>query len=69
MEEAKESVRSDIAIMKTAAEKTDHEVAKAEEDKRKQVGHFEFVNFCLRFDPTEVTFSCLHSWGFIPDPS
>ena len=36
MEEAKEDVRSDIAVMRRAAEKADVEVAKAESDKKKQ---------------------------------
>ena len=37
MEAAKEDVRSDIAVMKRAAEKADVEVSKAEIDKQKQV--------------------------------
>jgi hypothetical protein len=37
MEAAKEDVRSDIAVMKRAAEKADVEVAKAELEKQKQV--------------------------------
>lgn len=38
MQNAKEDVRSDIAIMKRAAEKAETEVAKAEVEKQKQVG-------------------------------
>ena len=37
MEEAKEDVRADIAVMRRAAEKADTEVAKAETEKKKQV--------------------------------
>ena len=37
MEEAKEDVRSDIAVMRRAAEKADTEVTKAETQKKKQV--------------------------------
>ena len=37
MEEAKEDVRSDIAVMRRAAEKADTEVVKAEVEKKKQV--------------------------------
>ena len=37
MEEAKEDVRADIAVMRRAAEKADTEVAKAETEKEKQV--------------------------------
>ena len=37
MQNAKEDVRSDIAIMKRAAEKAESEVAKAETEKQKQV--------------------------------
>ena len=37
MQNAKEDVRSDIAIMRRAAEKADTEVSKAEIDKQKQV--------------------------------
>ena len=37
MENAKEDVRSDIAVMRRAAEKADTEVSKAELDKQKQV--------------------------------
>ena len=37
MEEAKEDVRADIAVMRRAAEKADSEVTKAEMDKKKQV--------------------------------
>ena len=37
MEEAKEDVRADIAVMKRAAEKADTEVTKAEMEKKKQV--------------------------------
>ena len=37
MEEAKEDVRADIAVMKRAAEKADSEVTKAELEKKKQV--------------------------------
>jgi len=37
MEEAKEDVRADIAVMKRAAEKVDTEVTKAEMEKKKQV--------------------------------
>ena len=37
MQNAKEDVRSDIAIMRRAAEKADTEVAKAEIEKQKQV--------------------------------
>lgn len=37
MENAKEDVRSDIAIMRRAAEKAETEVAKAEVEKQKQV--------------------------------
>lgn len=37
MEEAKEDVRADIAVMRRAAEKADTEVTKAEADKKKQV--------------------------------
>ena len=36
MEEAKEDVRSDIAVMRRAAEKADVEVTKSEGDKKKQ---------------------------------
>lgn len=36
MEEAKEDVRSDIAVMRRAAEKADVEVVQAESDKKKQ---------------------------------
>lgn len=35
MEEAKEDVRADIAVMKRAAEKADTEVTKAELEKKK----------------------------------
>ena len=38
MEEAKEDVRADIAVMRRAAEKADTEVTKAEMEKKKQVG-------------------------------
>jgi hypothetical protein len=37
MQNAKEDVRSDIAIMRRAAEKADTEVSKSEIDKQKQV--------------------------------
>ena len=37
MESAKEDVRSDIAVMKRAAEKAETEVAKTETEKQKQV--------------------------------
>lgn len=37
MEEAKEDVRADIAVMRRAAEKADTEVTKAELEKKKQV--------------------------------
>ena len=37
MQNAKEDVRSDIAIMKRAAEKAETEVAKAEIEKQRQV--------------------------------
>lgn len=37
MEEAKEDVRADIAVMRRAAEKADTEVTKAEAEKKKQV--------------------------------
>ena len=37
MEEAKEDVRADIAVMRRAAEKADTEVTKAETEKKKQV--------------------------------
>ena len=37
MESAKEDVRSDIAVMKRAAEKAETEVAKSETEKQKQV--------------------------------
>ena len=37
MQNAKEDVRSDIAIMKRAAEKAETEVSKAEIEKQKQV--------------------------------
>lgn len=37
MENAREDVRSDISVMKRAAEKADTEVSKAELDKQKQV--------------------------------
>ena len=37
MEEAKEDVRADIAVMRRAAEKADTEVTKAEVEKKKQV--------------------------------
>ena len=37
MESAKEDVRSDIAVMKRAAEKAETEVAKTEMEKQKQV--------------------------------
>ena len=37
MEEAKEDVRADIAVMRRAAEKADTEVSRAEVEKRKQV--------------------------------
>ena len=37
MQEAKEDVRSDIAVMKRAAEKAHGEVALAEQSKKKQV--------------------------------
>jgi len=37
MQNAKEDVRGDIAIMKRAAEKADTEVSKAEIEKQKQV--------------------------------
>ena len=37
MDNAKEDVRSDIAVMRRAAEKADTEVTKAETDKQKQV--------------------------------
>ena len=37
MENAKEDVRSDIAVMRRAAEKADSEVSKAELEKQKQV--------------------------------
>ena len=40
MEEAKTDVRSDIAIMKRATEKSGVEVGKAEEEKKKQVRIF-----------------------------
>ena len=36
MDNAKEDVRSDIAVMKRAAEKAETEVSKIESDKRKQ---------------------------------
>ena len=38
MMEAKEDVRSDIAVMKRAADKARGEVAVAEQEKKKQVG-------------------------------
>lgn len=38
MEEAKEDVRADIAVMRRAAEKADTEVTRAEMEKKKQVG-------------------------------
>ena len=37
MESAKDDVRSDIAVMKRAAEKAEMEVARSEMDKQKQV--------------------------------
>ena len=37
MENAKEDVRSDIAVMRRAAEKVESEVSKAEMEKQKQV--------------------------------
>ena len=37
MEEAKEDVRADIAVMRRAAEKADSEVTRAEMEKKKQV--------------------------------
>ena len=37
LENAKEDVRSDIAVMRRAAEKADTEVAKAESEKHRQV--------------------------------
>lgn len=43
MEEAKEDVRADIAVMRRAAEKADTEVTKAEADKKKQV-HIMYIN-------------------------
>ena len=43
MEEAKEDVRADIAVMKRAAEKADTEVTKAELEKKKQVWYY-FMN-------------------------
>ena len=39
MEEAKEDVRADIAVMRRAAEKADTEVTKAELEKKKQVSY------------------------------
>ena len=48
MQNAKEDVRSDIAIMKRAAEKAETEVAKAEIEKQRQVTElFEFL--CLLY--------------------
>ena len=37
MEEAKEDVRGDIAVMRRAAEKADVEMVKVESEKKKQV--------------------------------
>ncbi len=37
MDNAKEDVRSDIAVMRRAAEKAESEVSKAESEKQKQV--------------------------------
>lgn len=44
MESAKEDVRSDISIIKRAAEKADTEVSNAQADKKRQVS-----NVCGRF--------------------
>ena len=43
METAKDDVRSDIAVMKRAAEKAEMEVAKSEMDKQKQVHSTQFT--------------------------
>ena len=43
MESAKNDVRSDIAVMKRAAEKAEMEVAKSEMEKQKQVGYCDLV--------------------------
>ena len=53
MEEAKEDVRADIAVMRRAAEKADTEVTKAEIEKKKQVG----VNI-----KGEILLSCPHTF-------
>ena len=39
MENAKRDIKSDIAVMRRAAEKANEEINKAEEDKQQQVKH------------------------------
>jgi len=60
MEEAKEDVRADIAVMKRAAEKADTEVTKAEMEKKKQVWSDDSLSYSANIN---AAVEILGLWG------
>lgn len=57
MKNAKEDVRSDIAVMKRAAEKAEVEISQSEIDKQRQVSYI-IVSFFLFMSPL-IKFQCV----------